>query len=77
MVTNKQQTDFLIAHIVDEMTHYLLEDFEVDVVHALNVIYNSEVYELLQDKQNELYIQSPAYIYELLKKEYLTASILP
>ena len=38
---------------------------------VLNLIYNSNVYEVLLDKKNNLYIQSPSYIYELLENEYL------
>lgn len=77
MITEQQQADYLIAHIIDEITQYLATDFNLDVVSALNVIYNSNVYNLIQEKDNELYIQSPSYIYELLKKEYLTSSYLP
>lgn len=72
MIKDKE-IDHLIASIVDKMTQYLMEDFKLDIISALNVIYNSKVYEVIQDKNNELYVQSPAYIYELLKKEYLTA----
>lgn len=75
MVTKQQQDDYLIAYIVDQMTQFLVADFKLDVVSALNVIYNSKVYDLVQDKDNELYIQSPSYIYELLKKEYQTANL--
>ena len=53
------------------MTQYLIEDFKLDIPMALNLIYNSKVYEILLDKKNSLYIQSPSYIYELLKNEYL------
>ncbi len=70
-MTKQQQTDFLIAHIIDKITQYLIEDFKLDIPMALNLIYNSKVYEILLDKKNSLYIQSPSYIYELLKNEYL------
>lgn len=70
-MTKQQQTDFLIAHIIDKMTQYLIEDFKLDIPMALNLIYNSKIYELLLDKKNGLYIQSPSYIYELVRKEYL------
>ena len=70
-MTKQQQTDVLIAHIIDKMTQYLIEDFKLDIPMALNLIYNSKVYEILLDKKNSLYIQSPSYIYELLKNEYL------
>jgi len=34
------------------------------------LIYNSEVYIKLMDKETGLYIESSAYVYELLKEEY-------
>lgn len=74
-MTKKVQTSFLIGHIIDEMTKYLIEDFNLDIASALNVVYNSHVYDLLINNELELYSQSPAYIYELLKKEYLTARL--
>jgi hypothetical protein len=76
-MTKQQQTDFLIAHIIDKMTQYLIEDFKLDIPMALNLIYNSKVYEILLDKKNSLYIQSPSYIYELLKNEYLLGRCYP
>ena len=57
-MTTQQQTDYLIAHIVDEMTQYLMADFNLDIAAALNVIYNSNIFAMLQDTDNDLYIQS-------------------
>ena len=37
----------------------------------LKFIYNSETYAKLSQTENGLYSQSPAYVYELLEKEYL------
>lgn len=69
------QTDFIINHIIDRMALFLTQDFNLCIPEALNVIYNSDTYNIVNDKENGLYIQSPSYIYELLKKEYLRASI--
>lgn len=65
----------IIDHIVDKMTIFLIQDFCLSIPEALNVIYNSETYRLINDKDNGLYTQSPSYLYELLKKEYLTATV--
>jgi len=74
-MTKETQNSFLIQNAVDKMTEYLTEDFSLNVVDAMNVIYNSEVFHLLQDEKTELFVQSPAYIYELLKNEYLTGKL--
>ena len=46
-----------------------MEDEGLDMDKALEKVYCSHVYELLQIKEGDLYSQSPSYVYELLKKE--------
>ncbi|MBR4029559.1 MAG: hypothetical protein IKJ08_08245 [Alistipes sp.] len=68
-MTAQVQRDFLVSHIVDRLTEYLILDNSIDIAEALKIIYQSKVYQQLQDEEGELYVQSPSYIYELLKKE--------
>lgn len=68
--------EYLINRIVDEITKFLIEDYRCTLSEALNIVYCSDVYELLKDESSELYVQSPSYVYELLKKEYLTGNII-
>ena len=63
--------DFLIAYIVDRLTEYLIEDNKMDLDEALKLVYRSNVYQQLLNIDGELYIQSPSYVYELLKKDYV------
>ena len=65
----QKQTDFLVNHIVDKITEYLAMDYSLEISEALKIVYESRVYELLQDTEGELFLQSPSYIYELLKRE--------
>ncbi len=74
-MTKDQQATFLVNHTVDEMSEFLTKDFNLDIPSALNVIYNSKTFSLLQNKDTELYIQSPSYVYEILRKEYLTGKL--
>ncbi len=72
---NKQQRqDFLIAYTIDRMTEYLIEDYELPIIDALRFIYNSKTYQKLIQTSNGLYVESPAYVYEILKDEYTTFS---
>ena len=48
-MTKQQQTDFLIAHIFDKTTQYLIEDFKLDIPMALNLIYNSKFLAICPD----------------------------
>ena len=68
-MTAQVQRDFLINHIVDRLTEYLVLDNNIEIADALNIIYKSKVYLQLQDTEGGLYTQSPSYIYELLKQE--------
>lgn len=64
---------YLKNRIVDQMAMFLVEDFSLSIPEALHIVYSSGVYELLNNDENELYIQSSLYVYEMLKKEYFTA----
>lgn len=68
-MTAQVQRDFLVSHIVDRLTEYLILDNSIDIAEALKIIYQSKVYQQLQDEDGGLYSQSPSYIYELLKNE--------
>lgn len=68
-MTAQVQRDFLVSHIVDRLTEYLVLDNSMEIAEALKIVYQSKVYQQLQDEEGGLYAQSPSYIYELLKEE--------
>lgn len=65
----QNQKEFLINRIVDKLTEFLVIDSSIGLADALKVVYNSKVYQQLQDSEGDLFVQSPSYIYELLKQE--------
>lgn len=65
----ENKKSFLINHTVDRLTAFLVQDFNLDLASALKIVYESDLYNKLQDPEIGLYAQSPAYIYELLKQE--------
>lgn len=67
--THKQMADFLTDHVISEMTKYLMEDYSYTLEKALDVVYTSRTVELLQIEEGELYVQSPAYVYDMLLQE--------
>ena len=73
-MTAQAKREFLIAYIVDRLTEYLIEDNDISLDQALKLVYRSHVYQQLLNVDGELYIQSPSYVYELLKKNYSQAS---
>ena len=72
-MTAQAKREFLIAYIVDRLTEYLIEDNDISLDQALKLVYRSNVYQQLLNVDGELYIQSPSYVYELLKKNYSQA----
>lgn len=67
--SHKQMADFLIDHVISEMTQYLMDDYGYTLEKALDVVYSSKTVELLQIEEGELYVQSPAYVYDMLLHE--------
>lgn len=74
-MTRTQIKDFLVNKTIDEMTKYLVDDYKLNIASAIDIIYNSDTLRKLEDAETGLYIQSPAYVYELLDREYRTGEI--
>ena len=72
MRLTKEQLQFIINSDVERMAQYLIEDDGVTIINALDMIYNSQIYQKLQDRKTGLYLYSPAYIYNYLKEEILS-----
>lgn len=61
--------ELLIDERVSDMTQYLMEDYDYTLEKALDTIYTSKTIELLQIEDAELYVQSSAYVYDMLLEE--------
>lgn len=76
-MNEKTQRQFLVNYIIDKMTVFLIEDRQITLEQALDIIYNSRVYDLLLDETADLTLNSPAYNYELLKQELNSNLLTP
>ena len=65
----KKEFDLVVKLIVDQLVSFLMEDYNMPMLAAFDKIYNSKIFEKLQDKGTGLYLRSAAYTYEYLKKE--------
>lgn len=63
------QISIMINAQIKDMATWLMEDFKYSLEEALDCVYNSELFEKLQDVNTGLYYQSSSYNYELLKNE--------
>ena len=60
---------YLVEGITKDIIAYLMEDSGCDLPTALKEFYNSETFAKLSDESTGLYIESSAYVYEMLKGE--------
>ena len=64
--THHQIATYLTDYVLSELVKYVMEDTGCSIEQAMERVYNSPVTTLLQDEEGELYVQSPAYLYELM-----------
>lgn len=64
--THNQIATYLTNYALSELVKYVIEDTGCSVEQAMERVYNSPLMEALQDEEGELYVQSPAYLYELM-----------
>lgn len=61
--------DYMNECTTRDLALMLVEDYNISLPEALNILYNSETFQMLQDERTGLYYQSPVYIYDYLKRE--------
>lgn len=64
-----KEQKFLIDCIVEKLALQVMEDFNANMLDALDMVYNSQLYEKLVDIDTGLYLQSALYNYSYLKQE--------
>ena len=59
----------LIEYIIQDIVDMLATDQNIEYDEAMNMFYNSEVFEKLLDQETGLYMESSGYIYDLFRDE--------
>ena len=59
----------LIEYVIQDVIEMIVSNQKLEYDEAMNKFYNSEVFDKLQDKETELYKESPAYVYDLFRDE--------
>ena len=65
--SHHQIATFLTDYALSELVKYVIEDTGCSIEQAMERVYNSPLMPALQDEEGELYVQSPAYLYELME----------
>ena len=61
-----QIATYLTDYALSELVRYVMEDTGCGLEQAIEIVYISPLMPALQDEENELYVQSPAYLYEMM-----------
>lgn len=64
-----KKIQYLVEGITKDIVAYLMEDRGLALTEAIAQFHNSETFAKLSDPQSGLYIESSAYVYEILKTE--------
>ena len=60
----------MIEYMVQDLIEIISETQNLEYENAMNLLYNSEIYNKLLDIETGLYRESPAYVYVLLQDEF-------
>ena len=64
-----KRMQYLVEGITKDIIAYIIDDEGVDLSTAITQFLNSETFAKLSDENTGLYIESPAYVYEIFKDE--------
>ena len=68
--------DFLVETNIQDVLKSLIEDKGLSITDAMRQFYTSDTFEKLQDYETGLYLESPAYIYDLYLNEIKNSGIV-
>lgn len=64
-----EKLNYLVECITQDLIQYLMEDNNITMEQAFDIVYNSDIFEKLNDFGTHLYYESSSYVYECLKEE--------
>lgn len=73
--TPDSRFEFLVEFITTKVVESLMKDQCIGLEEALLQFHNSETFEKLCERNTALYIESPLYVYHILKEEFRRGTI--
>lgn len=74
---NDNNARYLFEGISSDVVRYLVERDGMQLTEAITTFHNSETFSRLEDFETGLYIESPAYVYNLLISELKNGHLIP
>ena len=71
-----EKTKALIEGVTQDIIAFLVEEDNISIEEAMNILFNSEVFSKLTDYETGLYRESSAYILTLLRDEIANGCIV-
>ena len=68
-MNKSKEQDFLIQNIISNVVNYIAQDNNISTEEALQIFFSSDLSKKIEDIETGYYLESPSYIYEILKKE--------
>ena len=68
-MNKSKEQDFLIQNVISQVVSYIAEDEKITADKALQIFFSSELSRKIENIESGYYLESPSYIYEILKKE--------
>jgi len=63
------KVEVLAEAITQDVIGFLMTDNSIELDDAMKILYNSKLFDKINDQSTGLYLEGSAYIYELLKDE--------
>ena len=68
-MTNKDQIrDYLVSNTIDKMVEFLIVNENLSLDQAMDMVYSSDTIKKLHNVEGVVFVRSPDYVYELIKK---------
>lgn len=74
---NENTARYLFEGVSADVVRYLVERDGMELPEAISIFHNSETFAKLEDFDTGLYIESPAYVYDLLQSELKNGRLVP
>lgn len=70
MTQTDNNFEFLVEYITAKVVEWMMKDQSIGLEEALVRFHNTETFEKLCDRKTALYIESPAYVYDIYMEEF-------
>ena len=61
--------ELLMEYSIQDIIEYMVEDLQIEYDKAMQIFYNSQTFDKLIDIRTGLYLESSAYVYNILQDE--------